>query len=109
MFKQLRFILWLPPFLRKLQYKYCLFCFVYLLQTKRYVAYFLQSKRKKLIYPNFPPQYLKLLPPKNSRNKEVGGISLSCTGTKYLMNFNSRYASQYSGQLRGTPVKIGSA
>ena len=31
---------------------------------------------------------MKLLPPKNSLSKDVGGISLSCTGTKYLMNFS---------------------
>ena len=35
-------------------------------------------------------QYVKLLPPKNSLNRDVGGISLSCTGVKYLMNFNKR-------------------
>lgn len=35
-------------------------------------------------------QYLKLLPPRNSRRSEVGGISLSCTGVKYLMNFSRR-------------------
>ena len=34
---------------------------------------------------------------------------LSCTGVKYLMNFSNRYASAYSGQLRGTLVSIGSA
>ena len=31
------------------------------------------------------------------------------TGVKYLMNFSNRYASAYSGQLRGTLVSIGSA
>ena len=30
-------------------------------------------------------------------------------GVKYLMNFNKRYASAYSGQLRGTLVNMGSA
>lgn len=35
-------------------------------------------------------QYLKLLPPRNSLSRDVSGISLSCTGVKYLMNFMSR-------------------
>lgn len=38
----------------------------------------------------FNNQYLKLLPPKNSLNNEVGGISLSRIATKYLINLSKR-------------------
>ena len=54
-------------------------------------------------------QYLKLLPPKNSRNNEVGGNSLSCTDTKYDRNRKSRWASEYAEQLLGTLRRRGSA
>ena len=39
----------------------------------------------------------------------VGGISVSLMGMKYRINFNSRCASEYSGQFFGTEARIISA
>lgn len=54
-------------------------------------------------------QYLKLLPPMNSRSSEVGGISAGSIGMKLSRNFNSRLASPYSGTVSGTSRRMRSA
>ena len=54
-------------------------------------------------------QYLKLLPPINSRSREVGGISDASIGMKLSRKWSIRRASSYSGTVSGTSRKIGSA
>ena len=54
-------------------------------------------------------QYLKLLPPMNSRSIEVGGISADDIFRKLSRNFSSLLASPYSGTVFGTLYSNGSA
>ena len=54
-------------------------------------------------------QYLKLLPPMNSRSSDVGGISAGSIGMKLSRNFSSRRASPYSGTVSGTSRRMRSA
>ena len=53
--------------------------------------------------------YLNELPPRNSLNSDVAGISLSWMGMKYFKNLSRRCASVYSSQYCGTSASIGSA
>ena len=46
-------------------------------------------------------QYLKLLPPMNSRMIDVGGISSGGMGVKFFRNLSMRRASSYSGSVSG--------
>lgn len=46
-------------------------------------------------------QYLKLLPPMNSRRMDVGGISSGGMGVKFFRNLSMRRASSYSGSVSG--------
>ena len=57
----------------------------------------------------FRGQYLKLLPPMNSRMIDVGGISSGGMGVKFFRNFSMRRASSYSGTVSGTSRRIFSA
>ena len=54
-------------------------------------------------------QYLKLLPPMNSRRIDVGGISSGGIGMKLSRNLRMRRASSYSGTVSGTSRRIFSA
>ena len=61
-----------------------------------------------LVFVNVSGQYLKLLPPMNSRSIEVGGISSEAMGMKLSRNFSRRLASPYSGSVSGTSRRMGS-
>lgn len=71
------------------------------------------SVKSRRLFMNFRQvgagQYLKLLPPMNSRRIDVGGISSGAMGMKLSRNLSMRRASSYSGTVSGTSRRIFSA